>query len=96
MSIKSKLEKLEKVIGVNNETAKSFFEKYGTLMPIVYLNDDMSEEEKAQKIEQKKTEYYQNIADGRNVKIAQAEEFHKEICKKNGINGEPMIIDFVS
>lgn len=93
MNIIIKIEKLEKLIGTKNE--KGLLEKFG-LMPTVILKGTMSENEKAQTIEQRKTEYYQNIADDRNMTIKQAEKLHKEVCKKNRLNGKPFIVTIVS
>lgn len=95
MNIKTRLEKLEKAIVPATESAKEFFEKYGALTLFVYLDDNMSEEEKAQKIEQEKAEYYNKIAQKRNSTREEAEKFYKEVCKKNGVTGEPFIIETV-
>lgn len=92
MNIASRLHKLEKAIAPATETAKEFFEKYGTLTLFIYIDYDTSEEEKAEIIEQEKAEYYNKIAQKRNSTREEAEKFYKKVCKQNGINDEPFII----
>jgi len=95
MNIKSKLEKLEKAIAPTAETVKAFWEKYGGI-PIIYVNNEMSEEEKAKIIKDKKDEYYGKIAQARNISLEEAENYHQQIYKKAGLDGSAMIIFFVS
>lgn len=95
MNIKTKLEKLEKIIGTNNETAKEFWAKYGGI-PIIYIDDEMSEEEKTKTIKEKKDEYYGKIAQAKNISLEEAEKYHQQVFKKAGLDASPMIIFIVS
>lgn len=95
MNVKSKLEKLEKAIAPSTETVKEFFNKYGS-MPIIYIDDEMSEEEKAKTIKDKKNEYYGKIAQARNISLEEAENYHQQVYKKAGLDASAMIIFFVS
>lgn len=92
MNIKSKLEKIEKVINTNTENPRSFFDKYGAL-PIVYINEGIPEQEREQIIQETKDEYFGKIAKERNITAKEAEKLYQKV---NGTTTTPMVIFLVS
>lgn len=84
MNIKTRLEKLEKVINTCKETPESLKEKFG-VFPIMFN----SEEE----VGIKRLEYFTKMAKGLNMTVEEAEKFHAEAYKKAGWGKYITIID---
>lgn len=75
MNIKTRLEKLEKIINPADKALESFYKNFGALR-VVYTLSDISKEE--QKKENQKTidEYFDNMAKVLNITKEKAKELH--------------------
>jgi len=89
MNIKSKIEKLEKRISIN-EIPKEVFAKLG-MIPICKIDYSLSEQEKEKTITTTKNEYFNKLASELNTSPEKAEELYK----KTGLHPSPLVIEFV-